>query len=742
MIESLSSDKGTQKTLHNFFPFPQLSSTMNFHRTVARRVVVSYSAIAWSPIRNTRSILAVLLLLGAATVPSPAAERHSALPQSGTIDGLGVNIHFTDARPGEMEMLAEGGFRWVRMDLAWARTEREKGRYDFSAYDRLLTALRPHQILALFILDYSNSLYEEEQSVATDAGRRAYARWAAAAAAHFRGQGILWEIWNEPNISGFWKPEPNVEDYAAMALAAARAIRDAAPGEAIIGPATSTIDLEFLEGCFKVGLLEWWDAVSVHPYRRSAPESAAVEYHRLRQLIARYAPADKSIPIVSGEWGYSSVWDGFDPAGQGELLARQWLTNLSQDIPVSIWYDWHDDGRDPHEAEHHFGTVEHQEYRNRQPLYDAKPAYLAAKTLTATLVGYRFSKRIATGNHASYALLFQKGDRQRLAVWTTGSEPTKVKIPSRDSRFERISHTGERRSLISATDGYLEVTVTDAPQYLIAATAQAVPADAPAAHALHATLAAGPGRIVVVQVDNLENVPFQGTARLVGVSGIDPIRSEQALQLSAGQTNQSLQFPLSARPKGECQVGLRIEDREGHLMYDVPSKRFVYLPDEVLTSCRAVADGDAQVACKVSVEVAEAPQPLSDSDAAVLRIDYQFGEGWKFLRLVPNSRETPELAGKPTGFAFWVFGDGQSSSPRLRVRDATGQTWQPSGQTIDWQGWRYVQLPLTVSSGHWGGAADNSIHYPLVWDSVFLLDNPSRQENQGTIYVAAPMVLY
>jgi hypothetical protein len=201
-------------------------------------------------------------------------------------------------------------------------------------------------------------------------------------------------------------------------------------------------------------------------------------------------------------------------------------------------------------------------------------------------------------------------------------------------------------------------------------------------------------------------------------------------------------IPIAARPSGECQFGLRIEDQAGHVMYEVPARRFVCLPDELLTSCRAVADGEPQVSCKVSVDVAEAPQSLPIGDAAVLRIDYQFDDGWKFLRLVPHSRDGRELAGKPTGFAFWVFGDGQNTSPRLRVRDTTGQTWQPTGRTIDWQGWRYVQLPLTTSSGHWGGAADHVIHYPLVWDSLFLLDNPSRRKNEGTIYIAAPLVVY
>ncbi|MBM4094050.1 MAG: hypothetical protein FJ276_32275, partial [Planctomycetes bacterium] len=167
---------------------------------------------------------------------STAGQPHASLPAAGGIDGLGANIHFTDPKPGEMEMLAAGGFQWARMDFVWSATERERGRYDFSAYDRLLTALDAREIRALFILDYSNKLYEAERSVATEEGRAAYARWAAAAAARFQGRGILWEIWNEPNIRGFWRPEPNVGHYTAMALAAARAIREVAPDEAIVGP--------------------------------------------------------------------------------------------------------------------------------------------------------------------------------------------------------------------------------------------------------------------------------------------------------------------------------------------------------------------------------------------------------------------------------------------------------------------------------------------------------------------------
>jgi len=395
-----------------------------------------------------------------------AAGPHPSLPSETVPEGLGVNIHFTDAQPGELDMLARGGFRWIRMDFTWAVTEPERGRYDFAAYDRLLAALEAHNLHAVFILDYANPLYEPAQSVVSDAGREAFSRWAAAAATHFKGHGILWEIWNEPN--GFWMPKPDVSQYTALAVAASKAVRDAAPDEAIIGPATSGVDFKFLEGCFRAGLLQWWDAVSVHPYRPQEPESVGADYNKLRQLIAQYGPRDKSIPILSGEWGYSSTWKGFDDSAQGRMLARQSLMNLANHIPLSIWYDWHDDGSDPHEPEHHFGTVTNQYRPGVSPVYTPKPAYLAAKTLTATLAGFRFDKRLELRSPEDYALVFRKKDQLCIVVWTTSATPHSVRIPSPASKYDVVTHTGERQKPLAVANGNaMEVTVSDAPQYLL-----------------------------------------------------------------------------------------------------------------------------------------------------------------------------------------------------------------------------------------------------------------------------------
>jgi hypothetical protein len=689
----------------------------------------------------TESMKRIRAFLLAITVawPALAAPPQPSLPSAVVPDGLGVNIHFTDARPGELEMLAAAGFHWVRMDFFWGGTEKRRGEYDFSAYDRLLAALEAQKLRALFILDYGNPLYEPDSAVATEAGRRAFSRWAAAAAVHFKGHGILWEIWNEPNGT-FWKPKSNVDDYAALALAAAKAIHAAAPGEAVIGPATSGVDLQFVESCFKAGLLDWWDAVSVHPYRQSAPESAEADYQKLRELIARYAPKEKSIPILSGEWGYSSAWQNFDDDAQGQMLARQWLVNLANHIPLSIWYDWHDDGTDPLEPEHHFGTVANEYHAGGSPVYKPKPAYLAAKALTSVLQGFQFTKRLALGKPDDYALLFRKGDELRLAVWTISPMPQPVRIPSSLCEFEVITHTGERGETIFANESGLVFTPKRAPQYLIMRKSNPLLSSVPAACPLQARLGLVGAKTLAVQIDNPSDASFNGTLHLTQSAGVGN-SGQRGIKLKPGETSKLLNFASAPSTNSEIMAGLRIES-EGTVMLELAPRRFRPLADAMLSEGRIVSDGDAKIASQQSIAVSIAPEPLPGLNSPVVKINYQCDEGWKFFRVVPADSNSHGIVGAPAGLGLWVYGDGRNASPRLRIVDATGQTFQPTAAAIDWTGWRYLEFDFNAPAGHWGGANDGVIHFPIRWDTLFLLDNVSRQKSEGTLYLASPALIY
>lgn len=444
-----------------------------------------------------RFVHRLLLLCAGAVMPLAivrGADNPARLPGPAIPDGLGVNIHFTDPKPGELEMLTAGGFRFVRMDFGWASMERKPGAYDFSAYDRLLDALDRHRIRAMLILDYGNPLYDDGQAPRSDAGRAAFVRWAVAGITHFRGRGVVWEMWNEPNI-GFWKPKPAAAAYAKLAVAVGKGIRQtpAIASELYVGPAMSTIDLKFLETCLRGGCLDYWDAISVHPYRQDAPtigwkaaheadkvefnhagdpETVLADYAKIRELIRKYAPANKPIPILSGEWGYAvgaqarGGWRAYDPERQGMMLARQWLVNLSADIPISIWYDWHDDGLNPAEPEHHFGTVEHDYRASRTPVYEPKPAYIAAQTLIKTLAGYQVDRIVKQGADNDYVLQFRRGGRHAWAAWTT-REPKRSLLPVPAGRYTIVSYLGQT-SEVSADARGLSLKLSQAVQYVLA----------------------------------------------------------------------------------------------------------------------------------------------------------------------------------------------------------------------------------------------------------------------------------
>src|SRR5262245_4692719 len=95
------------------------------------------------------------------------------LPATTVPEGLGVNVRFPfiGIRPGEIDMLAAAGVRWVRADLEWASTEVARGRYDFTRYDRLMAALAPHRIRTLFILGQGHDLYDGGQSPHSEEAR-------------------------------------------------------------------------------------------------------------------------------------------------------------------------------------------------------------------------------------------------------------------------------------------------------------------------------------------------------------------------------------------------------------------------------------------------------------------------------------------------------------------------------------------------------------------------------------------
>jgi hypothetical protein len=407
----------------------------------------------------TTAPLAIVLLLNASR--SPAAS----LPPLRVPDAVGVNIHFTTPQPGEFEMLVAAGFKVIRTDIIWDQCEKTRGAYDFSHLDGLFALYEKHHLRAMAPLLCTNPLYDQNLSPHTDEGVAAFAKFAIAAVEHFQGRGVIWEIYNEPN-NVFWRPQPDVNAYIKLALATAKAIKAAAPDELVVGPALSGTDGAWLEPCYKAGLLDYFGAVSVHPYGNDPPEGREVHYRGVRALIDRYQPRGKFVPILSGEWGYTATQ--VSPETQGKLLARQWLFNLSMRIPLSIWYDWRDDGSDASNAENRFGVVENAYHAGKNPVLTPKPAYFAAKTLTTQLNGFTFARRVPMPRKDDYVVLFRNdAGETRAAAWTTAEKPHVSILPARGGAFGVTDFKGAALPDANADESGLSLELTDGPKYLV-----------------------------------------------------------------------------------------------------------------------------------------------------------------------------------------------------------------------------------------------------------------------------------
>lgn len=357
--------------------------------------------------------LAVALLMGAVGIAGAYANN---MPNPVGTQGLGVNIHFTGAPAKDLDMIRDAGFKFIRTDFKWDFIERSKGQYDFSQYDQLVNGLKSRGMRALFILDYNNPVYgvSWNSGVTSSANITAFANFAKAATAHYKGQGVVWELWNEPNGNGFWSPSPNTSEYVNFAKGVIPAMRAGDPDAAILAPAVSMVDLAYLEGCFQKGLLPLVDAVTIHPYRYESPESIAAEIQKVKALIAKYNPSNPNIPVLTSEWGYHAVtlWGGMSETVQGKFLPRMFLHNMMLGNALSIWYDWRNDGTDPNNAEHNYGVVRND--------YSIKPAYQAMQKLNQAIGGMRFEKRLSSAS-SDYLLQFTNGTKTTVAAWTTGS---------------------------------------------------------------------------------------------------------------------------------------------------------------------------------------------------------------------------------------------------------------------------------------------------------------------------------
>jgi hypothetical protein len=343
-----------------------------------------------------------------ASVAAPLREGGSSALNPDSIFGMGLYLYRYPSTPAgfeRMEQAAElamrAGVKWTREEFSWRRIEPERGRFDWSFYDRMVETALAHGISVYGLISYWSAWTQPY----TPEGIADYARYCRALVSHYKDRIKYWEVWNEPNIF-FWSGPR--EMYADLLKAAHQAIKEADPEAQVLGCSTAGIDQSFITMVMEKGAP--FDALTIHPYRRALNDEGFLE--ELRDVHDLTALADgKPKPVWITEMGWPThIPRGVSEREQASLLARVYLcAAVSDPIRNVSWYDFREDGDCPFYNEHKMGIVRH---RDLEP----KPAYRALATVISMLGDKRLRSEIDAGPGVM-AYRFSDGDDDVVAIW-------------------------------------------------------------------------------------------------------------------------------------------------------------------------------------------------------------------------------------------------------------------------------------------------------------------------------------
>ena len=215
------------------------------------------------------------------------------------------------------------GAKRGRLFSGWAKTEQEKGKYDFTWLDPQVREMAAMGVKPWICLSYGNPVYGSDfrlgmrvkQVTGKPEAFGAWIRYCKACVEQYKDVVDEWEIWNEP----FWQGE----EYAEMFYRTAKAIREVQPSAKIFCTAVGfSKDYKcVLERLKKENALGLATRFIYHPYDPNPDESYEKLAEPLRRLVKSYSP---DYDILQGEVGCPSQLEYAHA-----LSAREW-TEYSQ----------------------------------------------------------------------------------------------------------------------------------------------------------------------------------------------------------------------------------------------------------------------------------------------------------------------------------------------------------------------------------------------------------------------------
>ena len=312
----------------------------------------------------------------------------------------GVNSHLTwfdsvERLDRTVQLMDEAGVGIVRTVFDWPSIEPEPGVYRWERFDRVVERLAERDIAVLGILDSSApwatsapSLDEPNWQKWPSEDLAAFGRYVWAVVERYDGDGFAdapgspviryWEVWNEPNVDFFWRPQPDAEQYVRMLRLSYFVIKVVNPSAVVVlggmagnGASFPPFGLaeegrDFLQKIYDRSGGRYFDIANVHlypyTYELDRPELMTALQDALdetRSVMAANGDEDK--PIWITEIGFSTKLFPQDYAGDPDVAIASWLKKVYRQLrgaEAVFWYLFEDESRDENPAGR-FGLVEY-----------------------------------------------------------------------------------------------------------------------------------------------------------------------------------------------------------------------------------------------------------------------------------------------------------------------------------------------------------------------------------------------
>lgn len=311
----------------------------------------------------------------------------------------------------------KAGVRLVRIGQQWNGIEKEKGVYDFSYLDKFVSKLENDDIEYIFVMAYGNSLYSDtiKTGPANKAAIDAFAKCMVEIAKRYPKIKYI-EIYNEPNLTGFWQPTENHRDYTYLLQVCDREMRKVREDIKVIGGALADGGAGWLANMLSKNAYPYADALSNHPYIYWNKNRVDTQYKNklegFTDYVLQYGGFKENI-ITEVGWAThnESNAHGCSESLQALESTKQYIVAETYGITKNAAYNFVNTGMNPDYNEHNFGVVTRDG--------KAKPAYIANAVMFNKLAGAVACGEITFGENddISHGYLYNKGGKPILVLW-------------------------------------------------------------------------------------------------------------------------------------------------------------------------------------------------------------------------------------------------------------------------------------------------------------------------------------